>query len=42
MFLMATITDHAGNEVDTFEAELDDSGNDLEIPLSLQCAAGNL
>ncbi|WP_254493241.1 phage late control D family protein [Bartonella sp. B1099] len=30
--LTATITDNAGNEADTFEAEFDDSGNDLEIP----------
>ncbi|WP_375618495.1 phage late control D family protein [Bartonella sp. AC134YNZD] len=32
--LTATITDHAGNEADTFEAEFDDSGNDLEVPAS--------
>ncbi|WP_254474891.1 phage late control D family protein [Bartonella sp. B1098] len=32
--LTATITDNAGNEADTFEAEFDDSGNDLEIPSS--------
>ncbi|WP_375702375.1 phage late control D family protein [Bartonella sp. AA89HNZF] len=32
--LTATITDHAGNEADTFEAEFDDSGNDLEVPSS--------
>ncbi|VEJ46133.1 Phage protein D [Bartonella vinsonii] len=30
--LNATITDHAGNEADRFEAEFDDSGNDLEVP----------
>ncbi|MET3589785.1 phage protein D [Bartonella silvatica] len=30
--LTATITDHAGNESDTFEAEFDDIGNDLEVP----------
>ncbi|SPU26512.1 Phage protein D [Candidatus Bartonella washoeensis] len=30
--LTATITDHAGNEADRFEAEFDDSGNDLEVP----------
>ncbi|GAA5099727.1 late control protein [Bartonella acomydis] len=30
--LTATITDHAGNEADTFEAEFDECGNDLEIP----------
>uniref|UniRef100_UPI00047C977B phage late control D family protein n=1 Tax=Bartonella vinsonii TaxID=33047 RepID=UPI00047C977B len=29
-----TITDHAGNEADTFEAEFDDRGNDLEVPQS--------
>ncbi len=32
--LTATITDHAGNEADSFEAEFDDSGHDLEIPSS--------
>ncbi|GAA5108178.1 phage late control D family protein [Bartonella jaculi] len=32
--LTATITDHAGNEADTFEAEFDDSGNDLALPSS--------
>ncbi len=32
--LSATIIDHAENECDTFEAEFDDSGNDLEIPQS--------
>ncbi|KEG17033.1 phage late control D family protein [Bartonella bacilliformis] len=32
--LTATITDHTGNEADSFEAEFDDSGNDLEIPRS--------
>ncbi|WP_375692641.1 phage late control D family protein [Bartonella sp. AP258QHHD] len=32
--LTATITAHAGNEADTFEAEFDDSGNDLEVPSS--------
>ncbi|EJF87193.1 hypothetical protein MCY_00317 [Bartonella rattimassiliensis 15908] len=32
--LTATITDHAGNETDTFEAEFDDSGHDLEVPAS--------
>ncbi|WP_332060941.1 phage late control D family protein [Bartonella sp. CB74] len=32
--LSATIVDHAGNECDTFEAEFDNSGNDLEIPQS--------
>ncbi|WP_375621396.1 phage late control D family protein [Bartonella sp. AA97HXZ] len=32
--LTATITDHAGNEADTFEAEFDDRGNDLEVPSS--------
>ncbi|WP_246787418.1 phage late control D family protein [Bartonella vinsonii] len=30
--LNATITDHAGNEADRFEAEFDDRGNDLEVP----------
>ncbi|MET3589104.1 phage protein D [Bartonella silvatica] len=30
--ITATITDHAGNEADTFEAEFDDIGNDLEVP----------
>ncbi|UTO29140.1 phage late control D family protein [Bartonella harrusi] len=30
--LSTTITDHAGNEVDRFEAEFDDRDNDLEIP----------
>ncbi|WP_212113089.1 phage late control D family protein [Bartonella queenslandensis] len=32
--LTATITDHAGNEADTFEAEFDDRGHDLEVPSS--------
>ncbi|EJF86237.1 hypothetical protein MCW_00133 [Cardidatus Bartonella washoeensis 085-0475] len=32
--LTATITDHAGNEADTFEAEFDDSDTDLEVPQS--------
>ncbi|ENN93160.1 phage late control protein D [Bartonella vinsonii subsp. berkhoffii str. Tweed] len=32
--LNATITDHAGNEADRFEAEFDDRGNDLEVPQS--------
>ncbi|WP_273721228.1 phage late control D family protein [Bartonella sp. ML71XJBT] len=32
--LTATITDHAGNEADTFEAEFDECGNDLEVPSS--------
>ncbi|WP_455466976.1 phage late control D family protein [Bartonella sp. B39] len=32
--LTATITDNAGNEADTFEAEFDDSGHDLSVPAS--------
>ncbi len=32
--LSATITDHAGNQADTFEAEFDDGNNDLEVPQS--------
>ncbi|WP_455481251.1 phage late control D family protein [Bartonella sp. B12(2025)] len=32
--LTATLIDHAGNESDNFEAEFDDSGNDLEVPAS--------
>ncbi len=40
--LAATITDHAGNEADTFEAEFDDRGNDLEVPSSQQCTPGYL
>ncbi|WP_208435609.1 hypothetical protein [Bartonella phoceensis] len=31
---MATITEHAGSEADTFEVEFNDSGNDLEVPQS--------
>ncbi|MCZ2159068.1 late control protein [Bartonella sp. 220] len=30
--LNATITDHAGNEADRFEAEFDDRDNDLKVP----------
>ncbi|EJF75007.1 hypothetical protein ME7_01378 [Bartonella birtlesii LL-WM9] len=32
--LTATITDYAGNESDSFEAEFDDNGDDLSVSQS--------